>query len=51
MIGNADSKATTDPMPNDKEKDCNKSSTRDQASQTSRDQGTQTGVIFEFVEK
>ena len=51
MIGNADSKATTDSMPNDNEKDCNKSSTRDQATQTSRDQGTQTELIFEFVEK
>ena len=42
MLGNADSKATMDSMPNDNEKDCNKSSTKDQASQTSREQGTQT---------
>ena len=34
MIGSADSKATTDSMPNDNEKDCNKSFTRDQATQT-----------------
>ena len=50
MIGHADSKTTSDSMPNDNEKDCNKSS-RDQATQTSRDQGTQTGINFEFVEK
>ena len=51
MLGNADSKATMDSMPNENEKDCNKAPTRDQDSQTSRDQGTQTDLIFEFVEK
>ena len=51
MTGIDDAKPSTDAMPNDNEKNCNKSSTRDQGTQTTRDQCTQTGLIFEFDEK
>ena len=51
MIGNAESKATTESMPTDNQNKCKKSSTRDQASQTSSDQGTQTELISEFFKK